>query len=253
MLKNKVSVITGAARGIGKATMNALAEQGAIVYAVDMREELLLESCREAALKYSAKIIPVPFDITDTDKQRELFLKVWKEQKRLDILLNIAGLAISALIEMSSKSDIERLFATNSVAMIEMIQYASKLMKKNPVSESTRGVIINMSSIAGTHGNRGQIVYSGTKAAVVGITTSAAKELAPYLIRVNAIAPGLIQTPMLEETIDEKIVKEYIEHNVGMHRVGQPEDIVNAIMFLVSDNSNYITGQVIGVDGCFIL
>jgi len=253
MLKGKVALVTGAARGIGKAVAEIFAQNRAVIYANDIRGELLRETTDMISRTYDSEIIPLEFDVTDTSAQKDAFKKIWKEQKRLDILVNNAGLALSALIEMNSKSDVERIFAVNAIAIIEMTQLATKLMKRNEIEKKTRGSIINISSIAGTHGNRGQIAYSGSKAAVVGITKSSAKELSEYLIRVNAIAPGIIQTPMLEEGLPQKIIDDYVNFSVGMHRVGDVADVANAVMFFASDASAYITAQVLGVDGGYIL
>lgn len=253
MLQGKIALVTGAARGIGKAIAEQFALNGAIVYANDIREELLYKTTTELSQKYHVEITPLPFDIIDTAAKKEAFQRIWKEHRQLDILVNNAGLALSALIEMNLKEDVERLFAVNTVAVIEMTQLATKLMKRNEIKNNTRGTIINISSIAGTYGNRGQIAYSGSKAAVIGITKSAAKELSEFLIRVNAVAPGLIQTPMLEEALSEEVVDDYVKNSVGMHRVGTATDIANAVMFFAMDASSYITGQVLGVDGGFVL
>ena len=253
MLKGKIALITGAARGIGKATMQLFAENGAIIYANDVRGELLLKSVNETRDKYNAQITPLEFDVTDTAAQKDAFSRVWKERKRLDILVNNAGLALSALIEMNRKSDIERNFAVNAIAVIEMIQLAAKIMKRNEPVNGIRGSIINISSIAGVAGNRGQIAYSASKAAVIGATKSSGKELAPYFIKVNAIAPGLIQTPMLEDALTEEIVHDYVNNNIGMRRVGAAGDVANAALFFASDASNYVTAQTLGVDGGFVL
>jgi len=253
MLKGKIAFVTGAARGIGKAVTELFVKNGAIVYANDLRGELLKETVKEIADKFHAEIIPLIFDVTDIKEQKNAFQRIWKERGRLDILVNNAGLALSALIEMNSKVDVERNFAVNAVAIIEMTQLATKLMKRNKIINNSRGSIINISSIAGTNGNRGQIAYSGSKAAVIGITKSSAKELSEYLIRVNAIAPGLIQTPMLEEALTKDIVDNYVNNSVGMHRVGTAQDIAKAVLFFASDDSNYITAQVLGVDGGYIL
>ena len=253
MLSGKIALVTGAARGIGRAITEQFAQNGAVVYANDIRGELLHETVNEISDKYKTEIIPLAFDVTDTKAQKDAFQRIWKERRRLDILVNNAGLALSALIEMNTKADIERNFAVNAMALIEMTQLAVKLMKRNEIVNNSRGSIINISSIAGTNGNRGQIAYSGSKAAVIGITKASAKELSEYLIRVNAIAPGLIQTPMLEEALTEKIVDDYIKNSIGMHRVGTAQDIANAVLFFASDSSNYITSQVLGVDGGYIL
>jgi 3-oxoacyl-[acyl-carrier protein] reductase len=253
MIQGKIALVTGAARGIGKAVTELFAQNGAIVYANDIRSELLEKTTNEITRKVHAEIIPLSFDVTDIIAQKEAFQRIWQERKRLDILVNNAGLALSALIEMNSKTDVERNFAVNAIAIIEMTQLATKLMKRNEIINNSRGSIINISSIAGTRGNRGQIAYSGSKAAVVGITKSSAKELSEHLIRVNAIAPGLIQTPMLEDALTEKIVDDYIKDSIGMHRIGMAKDIANAVLFFASDASNYVTAQVLGVDGGYIL
>jgi 3-oxoacyl-[acyl-carrier protein] reductase len=253
MLEGKIALVTGAARGIGKAVTELFAQNGAIVYANDIRGELLDETTKEIGRRLNAEIIPLAFDVTDVEAQKEAFQRIWKERRRLDILVNNAGLALSALIEMNAKADVERNFAVNSIAVIEMTQRATKLMKRNSIINNSRGSIINISSIAGTNGNRGQIAYSGSKAAVVGITKAAAKELSEHLIRVNAVAPGVIQTPMLDEALTEKVVDDYVKSSVGMHRVGVAQDIANAVLFFASDASNYVTAQILGVDGGFIL
>jgi len=253
MLTGKIAFVTGAARGIGKAIAETFAKNGAIVYANDIRGDLLSETTKEIENKFIAEVIPLEFDVTDVRAQKDAFQRIWKERRRLDILVNNAGLALSALIEMNAKSDVERNFAVNAVAVIEMTQLATKLMKRNDIVNNSRGSIINISSIAGIAGNRGQIAYSGSKSAVVGITKSSAKELAEFLIRVNAVAPGLIQTPMLEEALSQNVVEDYVTNSVGMHRVGTAQDIANAVLFFASDASNYITAQVLGVDGGFIL
>ena len=253
MLNEKIAFVTGAARGIGKAVTDLFAQNGAIVYANDVRDELLRKTINEIANRYGTMVIPLVFDVTDVKEQKFAFQHIWKERKRLDILVNNAGLALSALIEMNAKEDVERNFAVNAVAVIEMTQLATKLMKRNEIINNSRGSIINISSIAGTNGNRGQIAYSGSKAAVLGITKSSAKELSEYLIRVNAIAPGLIQTPMLEEALSKDIVDGYVKNSVGMHRVGTVQDVANAVLFFASDISSYITAQVLGVDGGYIL
>jgi 3-oxoacyl-[acyl-carrier protein] reductase len=253
MLKGKIAFITGAARGIGKATAELFAQNGAVVYANDILGDLLNETVAELADRYGTDIIPLNFDVTDVKAQKDAFQQIWKDRKRLDILVNNAGLALSALIEMNLKADVERVFAVNAVAIVEMTQLATKLMKRNEVVNNTRGSIINISSIAGTVGNRGQIAYSGSKAAVIGITKSAAKELSEHLIRVNAVAPGLIDTPMLVEALKKDLVDDYIKNAVGMHRLGAAKDVAEAVLFLASDASAYITAQVIGVDGGIIL
>jgi len=242
MFKNKVAVVTGAARGMGEEITKRLVAERAVVYAID-RLEAIYE-----VFQNSKSVVPLCFDVRDSDKRRELFRRVWSEQKRLDFLVNNAGVALSALIEMHREKDIDECIDIDATAVIKYIQSATKLMKK-----TGGGSIVNISSIAGVLGNRGQITYSAAKAAVIGATKSAAKELAPYQIRVNAIAPGIIETPMLRSALSEKIINTYRDEQVGMHRIGTIADIANAVMFFLSDDSAYVTGQVLGVDGGFIL
>lgn len=252
-LYGKTAFVTGAARGIGKAVAETFAQNGATVYANDIQGELLAETVRELSGKYGADVIALTFDVTDTAAQKEAFQRIWKERKRLDILVNNAGISVSALIEMTKKSDVEQHFAINTIAVIEMTQYAAKLMKRNEIINNTRGSIINISSIAGVYGNRGQLAYSASKAAVLGISKSTAKELSGDLIRVNTIAPGVILTPMLEEGLPKDILEDYVTNFVGMHRIGTAKEVADTVLFFASDESAYITGQVLCIDGGFLI
>jgi len=236
LLTGKVAIITGCNRGIGKGILKCFAEQGAIIYAV-VRLEGSLDDFAE-----TTSVIPCYMDITESKSIKDLILRIKKEQGRLDILVNNAGVMQDAILGMITDSQIKNTFDVNVFAMINMIQYAVKLMTRQK-----SGSIINMTSIMGVNGNSGQIVYSASKGAVISLTKSAAKELASQNIRVNAIAPGIIETDLLKnlsgEMYNEKISK------VGMRRVGKPIDIAGTTLFLASDLSNYVTGQIIGVDG----
>mgnify|MGYP001422192968 CR=1 FL=1 len=154
-----------------------------------------------------------------------------------------AGILDDALIGMVSKEQIERVFSINTYGILFCSQYASRLMSRN----SKGGSIINISSIIGTNGNTGQSVYGGSKAAIIGITKSLSKELATKNIRVNAIAPGFINTEMTR-SIPREIYQERI-NSIKMGRIGEPKDIAYSTLFFASDISNYITGQILGVDG----
>ena len=147
---------------------------------------------------------------------------------------------------MISDNLIEEIFQTNVYASIKLLQFSAKLMMRQK-----SGSIINMSSIMGTNGNKGQAVYSSSKGAIISLTKAAAKELAPYNIRVNALAPGIIDTDMFRN-IEKKKQQDKIE-SIGMNRLGTPEDVANACVFLASDMSSYITGQILGVDGSAIV
>ena len=162
------------------------------------------------------------------------------------MLVNNAGIMKDALIGMINGKLMQEIFEVNVFAMIQMIQMANKLM-----SRQKSGSIINMASIVGTNGNSGQLVYSASKGAVVAMTKTAAKELASDNIRVNAIAPGMIDTDMFR-SIGETKIQENLE-KIKMGRLGNPEEIANACVFLASDLSAYISGQVLGVDGVTVI
>ena len=166
--------------------------------------------------------------------------------KRLDILVNNAGILRDKLIGMISDAEIDELFNVNVIGLIKITQLAARIMTRRK-----SGSIINVSSIVGRKGNSGQTVYSATKSAVIGATFSAAKELAPMNIRVNAVAPGLIDTSMTKSIPEDK--RKNLESHIAMGRVGSAQDVANVIVFLASDLSSYVTGQVIGVDGGLVI
>ena len=242
LLTGKVALITGCNKGIGKSMVERFAEEGAIIYACARKEGSLETLAASMSKKYSTKIINSYFDVNDKVGVKEVFSKILKEQKRLDCLVNNAGIMQDALLGMVSESLVAGLFSTNVFSALDLMQYASKLMKKNH-----GGSIINISSVVGTRGNAGQIAYSATKGSIVSITKSAAKELAQFNIRVNAIAPGMIDTDLLSNIDPE--VKENIKNKIRMGRIGKPEDISNVAVFLASGLSEYLTGQILEVDG----
>lgn len=246
MLKNKVALVTGANRGIGKAIAKKFAENGATVYANARKEGAFEELFSEIPASIQSSIIPVYFDVTDTNAVKQAFIKINKDAKQLDCLVNNAGIMKDALIGMISKELISEVFAVNIFATIELTQFAAKFMLKQ-----CSGSIINISSMVGINGNMGQSAYSASKGAVISFTKSAAKELAPKNIRVNAIAPGLIETDLIGKVNPHSL--EIIKSNIGMNRIGKPDDVAGLATFLASDLSNYITGQIISVDGAAIM
>jgi len=246
MLKNKVALITGASRGIGLATAELFAQNGAVIYANARATGCLDGLAKELESKYNTTVIPLYFDVTDSIGVKSAFTRIKKEQGRLDILVNNAGILKDALIGMISTDMIREVFDVNVFAVAELIQYAVKFMKKQ-----SSGSIINLSSIVGVNGNKGQLAYSASKGAVISMTKTAAKELAQYNIRVNAIAPGMIDTDMFN-SIGEEFVAERVA-GIGMKRLGTPSDVANVCLFLASDLSEYVTGQVIGVDGSAVV
>jgi 3-oxoacyl-[acyl-carrier protein] reductase len=185
-------------------------------------------------------------DVSDESSVRLAFNEIFKQFKRLDVLVSNAGILGDGLIGMVRSEQIQSVFETNTYGTIYCAQYASRLMNRNK-----SGSIINLSSIKGTNGNEGQVVYAGSKASVIGITKSLAKELAPDNIRVNAIAPGFIDTELAHSITPEKF-KQRID-SIKMGRIGSVDEVGRVALFLASDLSSYVTGQTIGVDGGMLI
>ncbi len=247
MLEGKNVFVTGTNRGIGKAILTECAKNGANIWAHTRHEtDEFKELVQNISEKFNVEIWPIYFDLTDNDSMLNAFRVIRNQKLNLDVLINNAGIMKDALIGMISDNLIEEIFQTNVYASIKLLQFSAKLMMRQK-----SGSIINMSSIMGTNGNKGQAVYSSSKGAIISLTKAAAKELAPYNIRVNALAPGIIDTDMFRN-IEKKKQQDKIE-SIGMNRLGTPEDVANACVFLASDMSSYITGQILGVDGSAIV
>lgn len=238
LLAGKVAIITGCSRGIGHAIMETFAKNGATVYAVDLVEGSIDDLASDS-------IIPCYFDITDTKAIIALVQRVKKEQGKIDILVNNAGIMLDALIPMVTDAQIQKTFEVNVFAMMHFIQYVSKIMRRQK-----SGSIVNAASIMGVSGNYAQMVYAASKGAVIALTKSAAKELAQDGIRVNAVAPGTISTSLLQNTPKETLNQ--IKSRIYFGELGTPEEVANAYLFLASDMSSYISGQVLGVDGVMV-
>lgn len=247
MLENKIIFVTGATRGIGLATAKVFAQHGANVLLggrdLKMIEKAIIKIKKE---NKTASLTPILCDVADENSVKNAFQKIFSTYKRLDIMMANAGVLEDALIGMVATEQINYVFKVNTFGVLYCSQYASRLMARNG-----GGSIILVSSIIGTNGNTGQAVYGGSKAAVIGITKSLSKELANQNIRVNAIAPGFIDTDMARSLSEEKF-KERIT-SIKMGRIGQPEEVANVALFLASDLSSYVTGQIIGVDGGMLI
>ncbi|HEV2568222.1 SDR family NAD(P)-dependent oxidoreductase [Sphingomonas sp.] len=237
-LSGRVALVTGGGRGIGLATARALKRAGADVW-VNVRSP----SAKMAA-EFPDRI--VQFDVTDSAAVRAGFVQIQGATKRLDILVNNAGILKDAVIEMAAVDTIDEVLRVNVRGVILCSQYAVRLMGR-----AGGGSIINVASIIGRFGNAGQSVYGASKAGVIGATLSLSKELAKRQIRVNAVAPGVIDTDMIAALPAEK--REALVAGIGMGRVGTAEDVADVCLFLASNAARYVTGQVIGVDGGLVI
>lgn len=246
-LSGKVAAITGASRGIGWATAQTFAKAGAsLVLNARSGGEAFEARCQELRDSYGVAVVACPGDIGDAKTAQAIAKAAFSEFRALDVMVNNAGILNDGLIGMISEEQVRSTMAVNLEGVIWCTQAAGRLMKRK-----RQGSIINLTSIIGRNGNVGQLVYGASKAGVIGATFSAAKELAPDNIRVNAIAPGYIDTDMIR-AIDEATHQQRLD-SIAMGRVGTPQDVANTALFLASDLSAYVTGQVIGVDGGMLI
>lgn len=244
MLSGKNVVITGALQGIGKATVEYFASNGANVWACALKPTDEFEQfCKELESKYSVWVMPVYFDLTNADEMKDAVKSIQKTKQPVDALINIAGMAKDAIFHMVSMETLKLVFEVNYFSQIQFSQYITKLMLRNPNPSS----VVFVSSISAIDGNAGQLAYGSSKAALIGAMKTMSKELASKGIRVNAIAPGVINTDMNkvvpQEVIDAKI------KTMDIKRMGEPTEVASVLAYLASDLSKHVTGQVIRIDG----
>jgi 3-oxoacyl-[acyl-carrier protein] reductase len=240
-LSGKVALVTGAGRGIGRAIAERLASAGATIVVNGRSEENAGQAAAEIGKRFGVRTVPIAADVADGTAVSAMMQSVFKGCGRLDVLVNNAGVLRDGLIGMIRSADLEETIGTNLKGTLNCIQAGARLIQR------TGGSIVNISSIIGVRGNAGQLVYSASKGAVIAATLAAAKELAPKQIRVNAIAPGYIDTDMIR-SIPPETHRQRLD-SIAMGRIGTPEDVADVALFLASDLSRYVTGQVIGVDG----
>jgi 3-oxoacyl-[acyl-carrier protein] reductase len=235
-------LITGASRGIGRATAIEAARQGGSLILTARSEEGLAETAQE--IKSTGAAVPklIVCDVADEAALKSAFREVRAYTNKLDFVVNNAGILRDAIIGMISTSQIHEVMHTNLFSVIQIMQFAGRLM-----TAQKYGSIVNIASIIGQSGNAGQIVYGASKAGVIGATKSAARELAPMGIRVNAVAPGVIDTSMIARIPEPKM--EELRRAIKMGRLGTAEEVARVICLLASSYTSYVTGQVIGVDG----
>lgn len=241
-LADKVVWITGASRGIGRAVALACAAEGAVTVLTARHKDHLADTAATITAAGGREPIQFDYDITNLQAVGRAFQDVFRQTKRLDGLVNNAGIMQDALLGMISAAQVETTFAVNVFAAIYHMQYAARLMGR-----AKSGSIVNISSIMGRYGYPGKTTYSASKAAVIGATLAAAKELAASGIRVNAVAPGVIDTDLVRNITPSKGAA--VLDDIGLGRIGSPSDVAASAVYLLSDQSKYVTGQVLGVDG----
>ncbi len=246
LLSGKTVLITGAGRGIGRAVAERFAAEGATLFLAVRNLEQGMVLASELQAKQGIACHALCCDVSDADSVKTLFRELFSHNKTLDVLVNNAGVLEEGLLGMVTPAQIERTFAANSHSVLYCSQYAARMMQR-----AGGGSIINLTSLMGCVGAAGLSVYAGSKAAVIGITQSLAKELAAQQIRVNAIAPGFIETDMTRTLPDDKYQQRL--QSIAMGRSGSADEVAKVALFLASELSSYVTGQVIGVDGGMLI
>ena len=242
-LERKTALITGCNRGIGKAIAEKFASEGAnLVCAIRKENPAFKEETDGWVEKYGVNIDFVYFDLKDEDSIKAVFKELIKEKRTIDVLVNNAGIPAGGFLLMTSLVKVKEVMQVNFFSQILVTQQVAKMMMKKK-----KGAIVNMASVTALDNQGGWTAYGSSKAAMISFTRTSARELAPFGIRVNAVAPGLIDTEMGGE-MDEKYQAEMLARS-DMGRKGAPEEVANLICFLASDEASYITGQVIRIDG----
>ena len=243
---DKCALITGATRGIGKQIAITLAKQGYNIALNYRKENEELENTKKEIEKIGVQILAVKGDVANFEDCENFVKQVIERFGQIDVLVNNAGITKDMLLMRMKKEDFEQVIDTNLVGTFNVTKNVVPYMMKD-----RSGRISNISSVVGISGNAGQTNYSASKAGIIGFTKSLAKEIASRNILVNAVAPGFIETNMTDVLKDD--VKQEIAKNIPLKRMGTTQDVANVVKFLASDDSSYITGQVINVDGGMLM
>jgi len=242
---DKVAMITGATRGIGKQIALTLANEGYNIVLNYRTENDELKQLKNEIESKKVKCLTVQGDVTNFEDCKQMIESTIKEFGKIDVLVNNAGITKDMLLARMKEEDFKQVIDVNLVGTFNMTKNVISYMMK-----ARNGRIINISSVVGIAGNAGQTNYSASKAGIIGFTKSLAKEVASRNVLVNAVAPGFIETNMTDVLKQE--VKDEIAKNIPLKRMGTPQDVANVVKFLASEDSSYITGQVISVDGGMI-
>lgn len=243
---DKCALITGATRGIGKQIAITLAKQGYNIALNYRKENEELENTKKEIEKIGVQVLAVKGDVANFENCENFVKQVIERFGQIDVLVNNAGITKDMLLMRMKKEDFEQVIDTNLVGTFNVTKNVVPYMMK-----ARSGRIINISSVVGISGNAGQTNYSASKAGIIGFTKSLAKEIASRNILVNVVAPGFIETNMTDVLKDD--VKQEIAKNIPLKRMGTTQDVANVVKFLASDDSSYITGQVINVDGGMLM
>lgn len=243
---SKVAFITGATRGIGRAIALELAKEGYNIALNYRTENEALETLKKEISELGVECYPVQGDVSKAEDSERMTKEIIEHFEQIDVLVNNAGITKDKLIQRMKEEEFTDVINVNLVGTFNITKNVIKYMTKKRY-----GKIINISSVVGISGNAGQSNYAASKAGIIGFTKSIAKELASRNITANAVAPGFIQTDMTNVLKDE--VKEAIEGTIPLKRLGTAEDVAKVVKFLASDDSDYITGQVINVDGGMLM
>ncbi|MCI8618095.1 MAG: 3-oxoacyl-[acyl-carrier-protein] reductase [Clostridia bacterium] len=246
MKMNKVAFITGATRGIGKQIAITFAREGYDIAINYRKENEELENAKREIEENNVKCLTVQGDVSNFEDCERCVYEIIKEYGKIDVLVNNAGITKDTLLMRMKKEDFESVIDINLVGTFNVTKNVISHMMK-----ARSGRIINISSVVGVSGNAGQTNYSASKAGIIGFTKSLAKEVGSRGILVNAVAPGFIETQMTDVLKDE--IKEEIAKSIPVKRMGVAQDVANVVKFLASDDSSYITGQVINVDGGMLM
>ena len=243
---NQVALITGATRGIGRQIAITLAQEGYDIALNYRKENEELETVRKEIEENNVKCFPVKGDVSCFEECETLVSKVIEKFGKIDVLVNNAGITKDMLLMRMKKEDFEQVIDVNLIGTFNVTKHVIAFMLK-----ARTGRIINISSVVGVSGNAGQTNYSASKAGIIGFTKSLAKEVASRGILVNAVAPGFIETNMTDVLKEE--VKEEIAKSIPLKRMGTSKDVANVVKFLASEDSSYLTGQVLQVDGGMLM